>query len=809
MSRSRSLTQQAVRCLAAVSLAAVSLGATVSCADVSLLNDAGMPAAESSLLQPGVTPATAAAPASPASLIEPAASAAVPPGAAAGEAINGGDSINLTVTGRGGVPESGVGAVALNVTVTEPSQASYLTVWPTGEPRPQSSNLNFVAGQTVPNMVIAKVGANGQVSLFNYAGFTEVIVDVFGWFPTGQSFTPVSPARLMDTRPGYATVDAASAGGGALGASVSRNVTVTGRGNVPSTGVGAVAVNLTAIAPTANSYLTAWPAGVARPATSNVNVRAGSTVPNLVLASVGANGQLSVFNYAGSTHVAVDVLAWFPTSGSFFGLTPARLMDTRAGMNTTDGQYLGGGRIGAGGSLDLQVTGRGNVPGSGVGAVALNITVDNPSAAAFLTAWPTGVTRPGVSNINDERGRSIANMAIVKVGAGGRISLFNSAGTTDVIVDVLGWFPAGQGFTGLTPTRLLDTREEDEPSQPAEPGPLPAIAPGTWQQIDPPLDLNKFGADQFGFQTIGLSASNPKIVYVGTCYEGIWKTTNAGNTWAKVSVGSNGANLATGRNWSLAVDPTNANVVYTVAGYGNGQGLWRSTDGGVNWKQMLPASVIAATTADIYSIAIDPADHKHLLLGSHSNWGSASSGVLESKDSGLTWIIHPGQPSWGHGHYVFFIDSSTWLIGTQDDGFWRTTNSGGSWVKVSDEDLQHGGGQLYRASNGALYTGAVGTLLRSTNNGVSWTRVGPTTSDGYNGIIGDGTTMYAQRANTGFASTGPAPYVTSPETDGTTWTPFNGGAQLFSDGPINMVFDPVNRIIYSSNWRAGVWRLKL
>ena len=87
--------------------------------------------------------------------------------------------------------------------------------------------------------------------------------------------------------------------------------------------------------------------------------------------------------------------------------------------------------------------------------------------------------------------------------------------------------------------------------------------------------------------------------------------------------------------------------------------------------------------------------------------------------------------------------------------------------------------------------------------------MGPATPDGYNAIIGDGTYLYAQRANTGYATTAPAPYVTSLETDGVTWTPFNGGAQLFSDGPINMVFDPVNRIVYSSNWRAGVWRLKL
>ena len=62
--------------------------------------------------------------------------------------------------------------MVLNVTVTEPRPASYLTAWPTGDPRPLASNLNYVAGQTVPNLVIVKVGAGGKVSLYNAAGVT-------------------------------------------------------------------------------------------------------------------------------------------------------------------------------------------------------------------------------------------------------------------------------------------------------------------------------------------------------------------------------------------------------------------------------------------------------------------------------------------------------------------------------------------------------------------------------------------------------------------------------------------------------------
>jgi hypothetical protein len=75
-----------------------------------------------------------------------------------------------------------VGAVALNVTVASPSNLSHLTVWPTGTSRPNSSNLNFEAGETIPNMVVVGVGAGGQINLSNAVGSVDVIVDVMGWF---------------------------------------------------------------------------------------------------------------------------------------------------------------------------------------------------------------------------------------------------------------------------------------------------------------------------------------------------------------------------------------------------------------------------------------------------------------------------------------------------------------------------------------------------------------------------------------------------------------------------------------------------
>ena len=94
-------------------------------------------------------------------------------------------TLDLQVTGRGGVPSSGVSAVVLNVTAVEPSTTGYLTAFPAGEPRPLASNLNFAPGQTVPNLVVVKLGAGGKVSLYNPVGTVHVIADVAGWYDAG------------------------------------------------------------------------------------------------------------------------------------------------------------------------------------------------------------------------------------------------------------------------------------------------------------------------------------------------------------------------------------------------------------------------------------------------------------------------------------------------------------------------------------------------------------------------------------------------------------------------------------------------
>ncbi|MFN8021686.1 MAG: hypothetical protein U0Q03_09195 [Acidimicrobiales bacterium] len=365
---------------------------------------------------------------------------------------------DLPVLGRAGVPATHIDSVALNVTVTNPWAPGYLTVWPTGEPQPASSNLNFVRAQTVPNTVVVKVGVDGKVSLALFGSRADVIVDVLGWFTTGGGFTGLTPARLMDSRADGVTVDGSARATGKLLGGTNFELTVGGRGGVPAD-AGTVVLNVTLTNPTASGYLTVWPTGQPRPNASNLNVVPGETRPNLVIVPLGAGGQVSMFLFSGAADVVVDVFGWFEQGGEFRGVTPARLMDSRADGTTVDGAMRATGVLRAGEPIDLLVTGRGGVP-SNATSVALNVTVTNPTDAAYLTVYPSGAPRPTASNLNVLRGQTVPNLVLAGVGDGGKVSVFLNKGSADVVIDVLGYVVAPTGYAGMNPTRLMETRGE-------------------------------------------------------------------------------------------------------------------------------------------------------------------------------------------------------------------------------------------------------------------------------------------------------------------------------------------------------------
>jgi hypothetical protein len=162
----------------------------------------------------------------------------------------------------------------------------------------------------------------------------------------------------------------------------------------------------------------------------------GQTIPNSVIAPVSASGDVCFYVY-GRAHLLVDVSGYFPSGSGISSLTPARLLDTRSGpkVGSFDGSV---------GPVVLNVLGKGGLPGSGVGALALNVTVaegENPVAGGgFVTVYQCG-TRPDASNLNFVGGQTIPNSVIAPVSASGDVC-FYVYGRAHLLVDVSGYFPA-------------------------------------------------------------------------------------------------------------------------------------------------------------------------------------------------------------------------------------------------------------------------------------------------------------------------------------------------------------------------------
>ncbi|MFE5678336.1 peptidoglycan recognition protein [Streptomyces erythrochromogenes] len=347
--------------------------------------------------------------------------------------IAAGEVATLKVAGVQGVPAYGVTSVALNVTATNPTEAGHVSVYPNGVARPSTSNLNFTAGQTIPNLVVVPV-QDGIVQFYNSAGTVDLIADINGYFLAsgeGGTHMNVGPKRVLDTRGGTGGVPTAPVGpGGVL------DLDLSAVDGLPAPdGLTAVVLNVTATNPTQPSFVSVYPNGTTRTSASNLNFTAGQTIPNLVIVPV-VNGKVSFYNNAGTVDLIADITGYFTPSNSgakHSNLGPKRLMDTRSGLGVAKAP------VGAGGVVTLTVAGVEGVPAEGVTAVVLNVTATNPSTAGHVSVYPHGTTRTSASNLNFTAGQTIPNLVIVPV-VDGKVSFYNNAGTVDLIADITGYF---------------------------------------------------------------------------------------------------------------------------------------------------------------------------------------------------------------------------------------------------------------------------------------------------------------------------------------------------------------------------------
>lgn len=277
-------------------------------------------------------------------------------------------------------------------------------------------------------------------------------------------FTPIDPARLLETRVGQPTVDGNSTGGGPIAADTEVEIQVAGRAGIPADADFAV-LNITAVRPASNGFLTAHSCVTPRPLTASLNYSSPTGVGAINLGNesvveLSVTGTVCVYT-SGPTDLTIDVTASGTTRGGFNSVTPSRILDSRAGETTTDGLFELGAAVSGGTEVELQVRGRAGVPETANAAV-LYLAAVNPTGVGFVTAHPCEANRPLASSLNFStlaNGQQInrGNEVIAPLDDEGKVCLFVST-TTHLTVDLVGSIDPSTTYEVESPARLLETR---------------------------------------------------------------------------------------------------------------------------------------------------------------------------------------------------------------------------------------------------------------------------------------------------------------------------------------------------------------
>jgi IPT/TIG domain len=293
------------------------------------------------------------------------------------------------------------------------------------------------------------------------------------------NYTPLAPFRILDTRSGH---------GDPLGPGAARTLRVTGVGSPPiPADAGAAVLNVTEVDGTAGSLLTVYPTGTLRPNASNLNFAAGTVTANLVTATLGQGGSVSIYNALGTVNVLVDVEGYFEPPdtatplGEFHPISPLRVCDTRSARTPTPcsvhGQLVGGT------PMVVNVTGSAttSIPNDGTAeAAVLNVTGVSGTLATYISVFPTTTSGscaynashpPSISTLNLTAAAVDANRVMVELGPeaqGGpdtSVCVYAAVGKINVILDANGWYGSATALAGtgaqyeaIAPSRICDTR---------------------------------------------------------------------------------------------------------------------------------------------------------------------------------------------------------------------------------------------------------------------------------------------------------------------------------------------------------------
>ena len=253
-----------------------------------------------------------------------------------------------------------------------------------------------------------------------------------------SAFTPIPPRRLIDTRIGWGTEQVALGGG----------CTLEVDPQVPDDAT-AVVVNVTAVSPELDGYLTAYPCGAERPLASIVPAIEDRIVPGTAIVPLDGNGNFCVYAM-NTTELVIDLSGVYRTGvgDRFEPIVTQRRFDSRGGAVLPNG-----------GLVRVQIAGTGGIPANAT-AIAATVHSTDATIAGYITIWPCDAARPTTSVLNTTAGAAVANHVQVGLDSTGGVCLYVQH-AMHLALDVSGWFgsTASSSYHALMPARLLDTRD--------------------------------------------------------------------------------------------------------------------------------------------------------------------------------------------------------------------------------------------------------------------------------------------------------------------------------------------------------------
>ncbi|MFG2005516.1 hypothetical protein ACGFNU_40850 [Spirillospora sp. NPDC048911] len=373
-------------------------------------------------------------------------------------------SVTFQVTGRVGIPSSGVTAVALNLIALGPDKVGWLTVEPSDQPGAPRS-LTFQAGETTASEDFTQITGSGQVKITNHSdGDIGLAVAADGYFKdaadtqAGNEYYPVAAQYLYDTRPGTSTGSPARTT--PIPANSAVTIDVSGQRGIPASGVTAVAINIAARDHTAKGWLSAHASDQPDPYVSTIDYTPGETNQAFEVAALTGTGKLTISNHGSSAvNLSIALSGYFQDAaqpgGAGYRPVPAQnLVSTIMGVGTEGGSEQ---PLAAGASLTLDVTTAAEpagVPAHTVVAAAINVGAQGPTAKGGLTVYPTGDPDPFIPSVTfDGNGETNNSFATAMPGDDGKLTVTNhSTQPVHVQVSIRGYYTVVGGYPPLQAT---------------------------------------------------------------------------------------------------------------------------------------------------------------------------------------------------------------------------------------------------------------------------------------------------------------------------------------------------------------------